>query len=132
MNVNQTLHQANLAKWSALINEQQSSGLNIKQWCQENNHSLYAFYYWKRILKEEYVKSVIPDIVPITPESLSSEANPRLESRDLYNSCNHSLAEVTPAASKTVSVSVGDIKIDIGDNASDDLISRIIKAVRYA
>lgn len=130
MNVNQTLHQANLAKWSALINEQQSSGLKIKQWCAENNYSLYAFYYWKRILKNEYVKSVIPDIVPINPEVLTSESNLRLESRDLYNSCNSYPEDVSPASK--ISVSIGDISIDIGASASDELISRIIKAVRYA
>ena len=132
MNVNQTLHQANLSKWSALINEQQSSGLNIKQWCLENNQSLYAFYYWKRILKEEYVKSIIPDIVPVTLDTISSEPDYGLESRDLYNSCNQSSSESISIAPKTVSVSIGDIKIDIGDKASDELISRIIKAVRYA
>ena len=132
MNVNQTLHQAILSKWSALINEQLSSCLNIKQWCLENNQSLYAFYYWKRILKEEYVKSIIPDIVPITPKTISSEPDYGLESRDLYNSCSHRLTESVSVSPKTVSVSIGDIKIDIGDKASDELISRIIKAVRYA
>lgn len=114
MNVNQTLHQANLSKWSALINEQQSSDLNIKKWCLENNQSLYAFYYWKRILKEKYVKSVIPNIVPITPKTISSEPDHGLESRDLYNSYNHRLTESISVYPKTVSVSIGDIKIDIG------------------
>lgn len=33
MNVKQKLHQANLAKWTALFHEQASSGLTIKNWC---------------------------------------------------------------------------------------------------
>ena len=66
MNAKQTLRQATLAKWSAIFQEQQSSGLTIKEWCSQNDVSLHNFYYWKRIAKEEYLKSVMPEIVPIS------------------------------------------------------------------
>ena len=39
MNVNQTMHQANLSKWTALFHEQRQSGLTIKDWCSQNNEN---------------------------------------------------------------------------------------------
>ena len=58
MNVNQTMPQANLSKWTALLHEQRQSGLTIKDWCSQNNVSIYAFFYWKRIAKDAYVQSI--------------------------------------------------------------------------
>ncbi len=69
MNANQTLRQATLAKWSTVFQEQQSSGLTIKEWCSQNDISIHSLYYWKRAAKEEYLKSVMPEIVPISSPS---------------------------------------------------------------
>ncbi len=66
MNTNQTLRQATLAKWSTIFQEQKSSRLTIKEWCSQMDISIHSFYYWKRIAKEEYLKSVMPEIVPIS------------------------------------------------------------------
>ena len=38
MKVNQKLHQAKLAKWVALLQDQASSGLPVKEWCAQNDH----------------------------------------------------------------------------------------------
>ncbi len=37
MNTNQTFRQANLAKWTAIFQEQKDSGMTIKDWCAQNN-----------------------------------------------------------------------------------------------
>ena len=66
MNTNQTLRQATLAKWSTIFQEQPSSGLTIKEWRLQNDVYIHSFYYWKRIAKEEYLKSIMPEIVPIS------------------------------------------------------------------
>ena len=55
MNATQTLHQATLAKWTAVFQEQKDSGLTIKEWCSQNDVSIHSFYYWKHIAKEEYL-----------------------------------------------------------------------------
>ena len=187
MNAKQTLRQATLAKWSAIFQEQQSSGLTIKEWCSQNDVSLHNFYYWKRIAKEEYLKSVMPEIVPISipsdpipvvpaPEASASteelelynfnnsnntasvpeasaptaelelynfnnssntapavsEASAPAEQLELYNfnnSCNSSNTAPTPVP---ISISMGDIKIEIGASAPDALITKIIGALRNA
>ena len=131
MTAKQKLHQANLVKWTSLFQEQSSSGLTVKDWCSQNNISIHSYNYWKHAAKEAYVDSILPEIVPIpAPASLSGMSpypseTTSFELRGSYNS-RESLD------AKSVSVSVGDICIEIGPSASDEIITSIIKAVRHA
>ena len=54
MVTNQKLRQAKIAKWTSLFNDQAASGLKVTDWCKENNLSIHAYYYWKRIIKGPY------------------------------------------------------------------------------
>ena len=66
------------------------------------------------------------DPVP-DPQSLS------LESRDSYNSSETAASKAhESSASDGVSLSTDDVQIRFSASASDDLILRVIKAVRYA
>jgi len=133
MNVNQTMHQANLSKWTALFHEQRQSGLTIKDWCSQNNVSVYAFFYWKRIAKEAYVQSILPESVP-QPQSGQFPCLPdtaaAAEKHELYNLsnlCDHQ----TQSAPASVTISLDNIRITFGADASDDRIFQILKAVRH-
>lgn len=131
MTAKQKLHQANLAKWTALFKEQSSSGLTVKDWCSQNNISIHSYNYWKHAAKEAYVDSILPEIVPLrAPASFSGvDAYPsETASFGFRDSCNS--RESIDA--KSVSVTVGDIRIEIGSSASDEIITSIIKAVRHA
>ena len=134
MNARQALHQANLAKWTALFHEQKESGLSVKEWCSRNDISHHAFYYWKHLAKEAYVRSIIPEIVPIPLNEPAPDPQPlSLESRDSYNPSENATSEAAePSASGSVSLSTDDVQIRFSTSASDDLILRVIKAVRYA
>ena len=130
MKATQQIHQTKLSKWSALFQEQADSGLTVREWCQQNSLSIHAFYYWKRLAKEQYVNSLMPEIVPlpITEAAPSSEASVPEGLSDSYNLHNSSPQK----HSNEVTVSIGDIRISIGALASDEMISGIIKAVRNA
>ena len=88
MNTDLKIRQAKLSRWTALFHEQASSGLNVKTWCDRNGVSIHAYYYWKRILKDAYVDSMLPDIVPITipdmPSTPSDPVQPETSSHELY------------------------------------------------
>ena len=71
MQPTEKLNQANLAKWAQIISEQKSSSLTIRDWCLQNNISYHAYNYWKHKLKESYIDSVLPDIVPIVNQAPS-------------------------------------------------------------
>lgn len=132
MRVKEKVRKANLTQWSTKFQEQASSGLTVKEWCSQNNISVHAFYYWKRIAKEAYVDSIIPDIVPVASSlSTFSEASavntPQQlpNSRDLYNFSKSTSHDA-------ITISIGDTHIEIGSSASDEMILAIVKAVRYA
>lgn len=128
MKAKEKVRKANLTQWSTKFHDQASSGLTVKEWCSQNNISIYAFYYWKRITKDAYVDSIIPDIVPVAPslpmvnDSVSDSPQ---DSRDLYNFSKST-------AQDKISISVGDTHIEIGSSASDELILAIVRAVRHA
>lgn len=127
MKATQQIHQTKLSQWTTYFQEQADSGLTVREWCQQNSLSIHAFYYWKRLAKEQYVNSLMPEIIPLKitdPQPLSVPED--LTNLDkLHNSCSHK-------QSNEVTVSVGDIRISIGACASDEMISGIIKAVRHA
>ena len=135
MNAKQKIHQAKMAKWITLIKEQSESGLTVKQWCEKTGYTLHAYNYWKHILKEAALKDVsLPEIVPLTTPSITSPVIPSTFSfteSQLHNSCDLRESYKT-IPSSPISISLGDIHIEIGSNASDDVISSIIKAVRHA
>lgn len=129
MNAKLKLHQIKLQQWAARFQEQADSGLTVKAWCDENNFSIHTYNYWKHQLKQEYVDSVLPDIVPITPLMSGTltglpvtENTPSCLSRDLRESSD----------SNSICISSGDIRIAIGASVSDECIFRILKAVRHA
>ena len=135
MNTKQKLHQANLAKWTAIFKEQADSGLTVKQFCSDHDLSIHAYNYWKHMAKEAYVESILPDIVPISapvpdPVSVDKIEYPEPSSCDLRES-RESL-ETKTSSTEPVSVMIRDIRIEIGSSASDEMIAKIIKAVRYA
>ena len=66
MKTTEKLHQIHLNKWAARFSDQKSSGLTVKQWCEQNNFSIHTYNYWKHLLKKELKKQVLPDIVPIS------------------------------------------------------------------
>lgn len=138
MNAKEKLHQARMTKWAALIRQQMESGLPIKEWCIQNNQSFHAYNYWKHLLKETIVDSVVPDIIPITPSTgiVSSHtsgiaATPSRELSESHNSPDL-INSYNSMASVPVSISLGDVCIEIGPGAKDEVITNIIKAVRHA
>ena len=129
MNTKQKLHQIKLAHWTTLFQEQASSGLTVKAWCLEHNISIHTYNYWKHQLKMECLDSLLPavhDIVPLTvPVSTPSttqclpSTGQSLDSRELPD-CN------------SISITCGDIQVNIGSSVSEEQLLRILKAVRNA
>lgn len=129
MNTKQKLHQIKLDHWTTLFQEQASSGLTVKVWCQENNISIHTYNYWKHQLKMECLDSILPavhDIVPLTvPVSTPSTTQ-------CLPSTGHSPDSRELPDCHSISITCGDIQINIGSSVSEEQLLRILKAVRYA
>lgn len=75
MNTTKKLQQVKLDQWAVLCKEQSESGLTVRQWCKQNGYTIHTYNYWKHRLKESYVDSVLPDIVPIAHRFLLHYTN---------------------------------------------------------
>ena len=131
MNANQKLHQASLELWAERIKDHAASNLTISEWCSRNNLSIHAYNYWKHKLKEEYVSSILPDIVQIPSESSVPALTEEPSSNIISPSCESSESR-NVSSSHAVSISVGDLSIQAGASVSDEMLMSLIKAVRYA
>lgn len=119
MNTTKIIHQTNLNKWADIIRDQQSSSLTVKDWCSQHQVSKDQFYYWKRKLKDTFVESQLPDIIPIS-------------SRVPEPCCTSCTTDTTFPTLSSVIISINDISIEITDNTSELLLTKVIKAVRNA
>ena len=136
MNAKQKIHQSNLADWAVRFKEQTASGLTVKIWCEKNGYSIHTYNYWKHILKEKYVDSILPDIValpiPEISESSSfpvhSQSLPMVTGTALNNSCDSRNSYNHPDIVLTLS----DMTLNFFNTTSDELITRVLKAVRNA
>ena len=66
MNNKQKLHQLHLNEWAARFTDQKSSGLTVRQWCEQNNYTIHTYNYWKHRLKDELANQILPKIVPLS------------------------------------------------------------------
>ena len=123
MNTKQKLRQIHLNEWAARFSDQKSSGLTVKQWCEQNNFTIHTYNYWKHALKEEVASQVLPDIVPVS----LSEIQAQTLSLPASNSC---LANRPIRA--TAKLTIGDISVEFDSDISEEFLRTILKAVRYA
>ena len=133
MNAKQKIHHAKLNQWIGLFKEQADSGLTVRQWCEQNNYSIHTYNYWKHILKEEYAATALPDIVPVFPlgPALPTPTSSGLNKMTQTISCDsHDLRDSCHASK--IRILIGDTEISLSPSASDEMICRIIQAVRHA
>ena len=123
MNSKQKLHQIHLNEWAARFSDQKSSGLTVKQWCEQNNFTIHTYNYWKHVLKEELASQVLPDIVPLAlPEIQTPMLTIPVPDPSLANRTIRATAKLT----------FHDVSVEFDSDISEDFLRTILKAVRYA
>lgn len=110
--------QERLEKWNEAICTQKASGLTIKDWCSENGVNLNTYYYYLRRIRDAMLESSGPRLVEM--KTNAEDAAPK--AADPVSGEFHPL----------VTVRVRDSEIRIGENASLELISAVLEAVRHA
>ena len=65
MDVRTMKHAAKLAAWSEKVQACRSSGLPVKEWCEQNNVCSKTYYTWERVYQAEVSKQLaIPEQLP--------------------------------------------------------------------
>ena len=136
MNARQKLHHAQLTEWAARFSDQKASGLTVRQWCDQNHLSIHKYNYWKRLLKEEVVDQMLPDIVPLPvtsalapPDSAPlqcAQPEPVVPDRAVRANC----ANRTNRAN--VKFCVDGVSLEVEPSINEDFLRILIRAVHYA
>lgn len=123
MNTKQKIHQIHLSEWAARFSDQKSSGLTVKQWCEQNHFSIHTYNYWKPLLKEELASQILPDIVPLALPEPITQISP--------NSTTESCLTNRPIRA-TAKLTINDVSVEFDSDIPEDFLRTILKAVRYA
>lgn len=77
MDVRTMKHAAKLAEWSEKVQACRSSGLTVKDWCEQNNVCSKTYYTWERIYLAEVSKQLaIPEQLPVARGSQIVRVDP--------------------------------------------------------
>lgn len=69
------MDQKPLELWKQRLSDRKTSGLNVIDWCDKNNLTKHAYYYWMKRVKADIQKSdvSIPVFAEVEPEYISSK-----------------------------------------------------------
>ncbi|WP_408647600.1 IS66 family insertion sequence element accessory protein TnpA [Variimorphobacter saccharofermentans] len=112
MNTQLVAKEVKFAQWNALVQECMASGLKVKDWCQQNNISKDAYYYWLRKLREAACDSVDTNFVRVPDQCIPSSF--------------HS------SFSTELTITMGSITINVNSSTPQCLIESTIRAVTNA
>ncbi len=102
-----------LSQWTHVIQEQQSSGQNIKDFCLAKGISRNKYFYWQRKLREAACKELIKTEEPanIVPKGWVQVEPKRLTKTTLY-------------------IEVGGCRVTVDENTDPELIKKVCRILR--
>lgn len=112
MNTQLVTKEVKLAQWSTLVQECMSSGLKVKDWCQQNNISKDAYYYWLRKVREAACTSLNTNFVRVPDEYIPSSFQSSFPTE--------------------LTISIGSVTINVNSSTPQNLIRSTIQAIRNA
>ena len=100
------------AEWNAMVEDCQSSGLTVRNWCKEHFISYKTYYYRLRKLRsmfiEEHKEELLPEIAPLPVVPQQS------------------------AVTSNITIHIDGMSIDIPDGTSENTIASLLRAVKTA
>ena len=99
-------------QWLQMVRDQKQSGMTVEAWCRDNNISKHAFYYRQHKLREE-AGTVLSRFVEVQAPQASSYPDQKY------------LDNINSAAS----VTCGNVVIGLSNQASEELICRIVRVL---
>ena len=94
--------------WMQMLRAQKESGLSVKQWCQDNHISENCYYYRQQKLRESVGEALCRFVEIQQPQAAQHNEN-----------LNNSAAQIVS----------GQVVIGLNNNASEELIGRIVRVL---
>ena len=100
-------------QWLQMIRDQKASGLTVKDWCREQHISENCFFYRQRYLRR-CAGEALPQFVEIQQPIGGGQLSPHLENQNIDSAA---------------SIISGKVVISLSNQASEELISRIVRVL---
>lgn len=121
---NSTNNTHQIETWAKIIadcKEAKASGIKITDWLNSQGISRDAYYYWYARVKAAYLEASDHEIVPLSDEIISSDVNH-----------NNPIPFNKTSLSSCIRLSINGISIEVNELTNPELLTNVIKAVRYA
>lgn len=128
--MDQSTHDVRRANWLNIIHQCQnrSSGTSVKQWLAENDIKEKAYYYWlRKFRKEAYDQMQLPTTAAAKSEVAFAEITmPLLPAESDTTVVN------APAAPPAAVIRYNGLAIELSNDISEGLLSRLLREVYHA
>ena len=107
-------NQVRLRQAASMVRACSESGMPVKEWLQENGVSKYAYYYWKRKLKDVCLDELGPSFVELPAASESEHPGP------------------SDKEAISATMRIGNRTVEIYDSATAGFLENLLKAAGHA
>jgi hypothetical protein len=89
------MNQQSLELWKQRITERKASGLNVTDWCNKNNLSKHAYYYWMKRVNEgtQTANAPIPVFAEVEPVHVPFEKGMKPSLRITWHDVNLTISD---------------------------------------
>ena len=133
--MDQLTHNVRRSNWINIIRQCQDrpAGTTAKQWLVENDISEKSYYYWlRKFRKESYDQMKLPVTTENPAEISFVEIAAPVTSEKTIQTRKFSPRKFSSASNATAVVRNGDIILEISNDVSDAVLSRLLKEVVHA
>ena len=124
-NVKSLTTQYRYDRWVGIISERNASGLSIKDWCRQHNVKETSYYYWLKKIRHSIVESLDPNVQKDEVTFVPMLSQPKTNELSHVNNDKTSLAP-----QPEVSIKLGEITIEFGNQTSQELILNVLRTLR--
>ena len=121
--MDETTRQFRLQQWAEALRDRKESGLTVKEWCRLHNVSKYQFYYRQREVRKHAAQFLA--LQPVQADKPAFvEVSHALRSQPAAPDTDPVLSRVTAC------IRAGNADIFVSDETSEELLAKILRAVR--
>ena len=106
---NEQIHEEKMREWQAKIQDRESSGMSVSQWCRENHVKSATYYKWLHKIREKDNDSVGFVELPVVKEM-----------------------KTAPEFEITTVIRVGKVVFELSDATPPEMMEQILEMVRHA
>jgi len=113
--------QLKLNHWRNVINECQTSGMKVKDWISEHGISRDQYYYWLRKVREDYVKDLSVEPLPLSADSKHDAPTFKpLEVR----------TNIVPASTAAITIRLSQATVEVATGTDRQTVEAVLQALK--